>query len=59
MTEPINFNKARKSKLRADAKRQADENAVTHGRTKAGRLRDVTQSKLVQSRLDALKFDDE
>ena len=35
MSQPINLNKARKAKLRADKRAQADENAVKFGRTKA------------------------
>ena len=35
MAEPINFNKARKAKLAADAKTTAAENRVRFGRTKA------------------------
>lgn len=35
MPEPINFNKARKARAAADARRQAAENRVKFGRTKA------------------------
>jgi hypothetical protein len=35
MAEPINLNKARKTRAAADAKRQAAENRVRFGRTKA------------------------
>ena len=35
MTEPINLNKARKARAQADAKRQAAENRVRFGRSKA------------------------
>jgi hypothetical protein len=35
VTEPINLNKARKARAQADAKRQAAENRVRFGRTKA------------------------
>ena len=35
MAEPINLNKARKARERADAKRQAAENRVRFGRAKA------------------------
>lgn len=34
---PINLNKARKARARADAKVQADRNAVIHGLPKAAR----------------------
>ncbi len=42
---PINLNRARKQRARADAKTLADENAVRFGRTKA-------QKKLEQARSD-------
>ncbi|RAK51257.1 DUF4169 family protein [Phenylobacterium deserti] len=35
MSEPVNLNKFRKAKARADAKSQAAENRVKFGRTKA------------------------
>jgi len=35
MAEPINLNKARKARATAEAKRQAVENRVKFGRTKA------------------------
>ncbi|MDB5474951.1 MAG: hypothetical protein JWP49_462 [Phenylobacterium sp.] len=35
MAEPINFNKARKARAATGAKRQAAENRVRFGRTKA------------------------
>ncbi|HEY0436306.1 MAG TPA: DUF4169 family protein [Phenylobacterium sp.] len=35
MAEPINLNKARKVRARADAKREAAENRVRFGRAKA------------------------
>ena len=35
MTQPINLNRYRKAKARAERKAQADENAVNFGRSKA------------------------
>lgn len=35
MTTPINLNKARKKKARADKRVQADANSITFGRSKA------------------------
>lgn len=35
MAEPINLNKARKARAQADARRQATENRVRFGRSKA------------------------
>jgi predicted Zn-dependent protease len=59
MSTPINLNKARKAKTRAENKAQADSNSVAFGRTKAQRLLEVTQSDQASKRLDALKFDDD
>lgn len=59
MNEPINLNRVRKSRDKADAKRQADANAVKHGRTKSERLHDARLEAQTQKRLDQLKFDDE
>ncbi|MEE4120139.1 MAG: DUF4169 family protein [Paracoccaceae bacterium] len=35
MTEPVNLNRVRKARARAEAKRRADTNAAFHGLTKA------------------------
>ena len=60
MTEtPINLNKARKARDRADAKRLADQNAVRFGRTKAERMAEAARVELTQKRLDQLKFEDD
>ncbi|HKR19984.1 MAG TPA: DUF4169 family protein [Stellaceae bacterium] len=37
MTEPVNLNRFRKARRRADAQKQAAENRVAFGRTKAER----------------------
>ena len=37
MTEPVNLNRFRKAKHRADAQKQAAENRIAFGRTKAER----------------------
>ena len=37
MAEPVNLNRYRKAKARADKKARADENAVKFGRSKAER----------------------
>ena len=39
MSTPINLNKVRKSRARAEKRAQADENAVRFGRTKAEKTR--------------------
>jgi hypothetical protein len=59
MAEPINLNKVRKEKSRAEAKAQADANAVKSRRTKAQRLLETARKDLAARRLDQLKFDDE
>jgi hypothetical protein len=59
VTTPINLNKVRKEKSRAEAKAQADANAVKFGRTKAQRLLETAREDLAARRLDQLKFDDE
>lgn len=59
MVEPINLNKVRKEKTRAETKAQADINAVKFGRTKAQRLLETAREDLAARRLDQLKFDEE
>jgi hypothetical protein len=50
MSEVVNLNKARKARARADAKAQAAENRVKHGRTKA----EVSAEEAKAARRDAL-----
>ena len=57
--KPINLNQRRKEKTRAEAKAQADVNAVKHGRTKAQRMADVRRLGVASAQLDGQKFDDE
>lgn len=57
--KPINLNKVRKDRARADKKARADENAVKFGRTKAERLLDAARYKQARAVLDAQKFEDE
>ncbi len=44
MTEPVNLNKARKAKAKADAAQRAKENRTKFGRTKAEKSRDANQA---------------
>jgi len=37
VTEPVNLNKARKARAKADKRQRAAENRIKHGRTKAER----------------------
>ncbi len=55
---PVNLNKTRKARDRAEAKRQADENAARHGRTKAQRLLEAAQSERARRALDGAKFEE-
>ena len=57
--KPVNLNQARKAKKRADAKAQADENAVRFGRTKAQKVLEAAQARQASDRLSQLKFEDE
>lgn len=59
MSEPVNLNKVRKAKARANEKARADANAVQFGRTKAQRMLEVAQSEKMRNVLDAHRFDDE
>lgn len=44
MAEPINLNKARKAKARAEKEQRATENRIKHGRTKAEKQRDKIET---------------
>ncbi|WP_458790611.1 DUF4169 family protein [Yoonia sp. MH D7] len=55
----VNLNQARKTKLRAEDKAKADENAVRFGRTKAERILEVTTAAKTHARLSQHKFEDE
>ncbi|QEW21073.1 hypothetical protein LA6_003276 [Marinibacterium anthonyi] len=58
MSKPVNLNRYRKDKARADSKARADENAVKFGRTKAEKDREKAQSALADRRLDGHKSDE-
>lgn len=57
--KPVNLNKVRKTRARAEAKAKADENAIRFGRTKAQQLLDAARAEKARAQLDQLKFDDE
>ena len=57
MAEIINFNKARKRLRRVEAEKQAAENRVKFGRSKAHKQRDAAEAELAQRRLDGLHRD--
>ena len=56
---PVNLNRYRKEKARADAKARADENAAKHGRTKAERLLDAARNDKARNMLDRHRIEDE
>jgi hypothetical protein len=55
---PVNLNRVRKEKARAEAKARADANAAKHGRTKAERLLEAARTEQARRRLDQLKFEE-
>ncbi|MEO1642066.1 MAG: DUF4169 family protein [Pseudomonadota bacterium] len=58
MTSPINLNKVRKAKARAEKDRRAAENRVKYGRTKAEKANDALQAGKASSNLDGIKTSD-
>ena len=58
LVEPVNLNKFRKAKARAEKEQRAQENRVKHGRTNAERARDKLQAKQQQDAVDQSKRDD-
>ena len=55
MAEPVNLNRFRKQKARAEKKARADENTVKFGRTKSEKQRDKAQSDKAIRHLDGHK----
>jgi len=55
MAEPINLNKARKAKQRADKETVAAANRIKHGRTKAEKLTDKLAAERAAKTLDDSK----
>ena len=52
MSEPVNLNRFRKQKARAEKKARADENAVKFGRTKAEKQRDTAEREKASRYID-------
>ena len=52
MTDPVNLNRFRKQKARAEQKARANENAVKFGRTKAEKSYDRTVADKAKKHLD-------
>lgn len=57
MAEIINLNKARKAKARVTAEKQAAENRVRFGRSKAQKQQDAAESEAMRRKLDSLRLD--
>ncbi|WP_084397699.1 DUF4169 family protein [Henriciella aquimarina] len=55
MAEPINLNKARKAKARADKAQQASENRAKFGRTKAQKQAEATEQEKLRKAIEAKK----
>jgi hypothetical protein len=58
VVEPINLNRARKARAAAEAKRQAAENRVKHGRSGAQKQAARLESERAKRRLDETKRED-
>lgn len=52
MSTPVNLNRFRKAKARADKKARADENAVKFGRTKAQKELEKAEAEKARRALD-------
>ena len=59
MAEPVNLNRFRKQKARAENKARADENAVKFGRTKAEKLQERALAEKAEKTLDAHRREDD
>jgi hypothetical protein len=55
MTQPVNLNRFRKEKARAQKKARADQNAVKFGRTKAHKALDQAEADKATRDLDGKK----
>ncbi len=57
MAEPINFNKARKAKLRSDKEKRAQENRIKYGRSKAEKQFDKAKTSKLNKHVDDHELD--
>jgi len=55
VAEPINFNKARKAKARAQKEQQAVENRAKFGRTKAEKQAEAARREKLRKEIDSSK----
>jgi hypothetical protein len=58
MSDPINFNKAKKARAKAEAKSQAVENRVRFGRTKAEKTVSKLEAEKARRALDQARRED-
>lgn len=57
MAQPVNLNRFRKAKARAEKQARADENAVKFGRTRAQKAIEAARAKKADTDLDGKKRD--
>ena len=57
LADPINLNKFRKAKKRADKNQRAIENRIKYGRTKTEKARDRLEAEKAETALDQRKTD--
>lgn len=58
MAEIVNLRRARKTRAREDARRDADENAARHGRTRGRKTLDADAPARISRLLDGAKRED-
>lgn len=58
MSKPVNLNRFRKDKARAENKARADENAIKFGRTKTEKTRDKSDADKARRQLDGHERDE-
>lgn len=59
MGDVVNLNKARKARVRAEARTTADANRAKFGRTKADKARDRMEKERADRLLDGAKLEEE
>ncbi len=59
MSQPVNLNRFRKDRARAEKRARADENAAKHGRTKAQKAAEEKDLERAKSHLDQHRRDEE
>ena len=58
LVDPVNLNKFRKAKARAENEQRAQENRIKFGRTKAEKARDKLEADRAQKSFDRTKSDE-